>query len=123
MDCEEFRKGCAKYIIDAYVPRYDEENYSSWVEHMATCKECSDLSMKTRLEKDGLVLADFPCVHIAYHSLHKCDVHTSPWDCPDTTLVISEEHYGIPIRDGGESYIRIDYCPWCGVSLYEKDKK
>lgn len=25
--------------------------------------------------------------------------------------------YGIPVHDGGSSYITIDFCPWCGTSL------
>ena len=25
--------------------------------------------------------------------------------------------YGIPVLDGGTSYIRIEYCPWCGKEL------
>lgn len=25
--------------------------------------------------------------------------------------------YGIPIHDGGSSYIKIKFCPWCGKKL------
>ena len=27
------------------------------------------------------------------------------------------DEYGIVIHDGGESYIEIKYCPWCGKEL------
>lgn len=27
--------------------------------------------------------------------------------------------YGVPIRDGGSSYLVILYCPWCGTKLPE----
>lgn len=27
------------------------------------------------------------------------------------------DEYGIVIHDGGESYITIEYCPWCGQRL------
>ncbi|HMJ69728.1 MAG TPA: hypothetical protein VK508_12570 [Cyclobacteriaceae bacterium] len=27
------------------------------------------------------------------------------------------DEYGIPIRDGGSSFIHIEYCPWCGAKL------
>jgi hypothetical protein len=27
------------------------------------------------------------------------------------------DEYGIPIHDGGSSFIRINYCPWCGTRL------
>jgi hypothetical protein len=25
--------------------------------------------------------------------------------------------YGIPIHDGGSSFIEIEFCPWCGTKL------
>ena len=29
----------------------------------------------------------------------------------------SSKGYGIPIHDGGNSYIEIEFCPWCGTRL------
>jgi hypothetical protein len=26
-------------------------------------------------------------------------------------------NFGIPVRDGGSSYIKIDFCPWCGTKI------
>jgi hypothetical protein len=50
---------------------------------------------------------------------HSCEQHADPWECPDTTLVYHEPYgeYGIPIRDGGMSYLIIEHCPWCGTRL------
>ena len=50
---------------------------------------------------------------------HACDQHPTPFDCPDTVLVYNEpfDEYGIPVRDGGESYVMVTHCPWCGVML------
>jgi hypothetical protein len=55
---------------------------------------------------------------------HTCEQHADPWDCPDTALVYHEPfaEYGIPIRDGGMSYLRIDHCPWCGARLPESQR-
>jgi hypothetical protein len=52
---------------------------------------------------------------------HSCDVHPTPFDCPDTVLIYNEpfDEYGIPVRDGGESYVIVTHCPWCGVELPE----
>ena len=25
--------------------------------------------------------------------------------------------YGVPVRDGGSSFLQMEYCPWCGVRL------
>ena len=49
----------------------------------------------------------------------QCDQHSDPNDCPDCIVWFygGNGQYGIPIHDGGSSYIRIDYCPWCGADL------
>ena len=46
-------------------------------------------------------------------------MHDDPFDCPDVVVVFHEifGEYGIPIRDGGASYLLISHCPWCGVAL------
>ncbi|MDF9825863.1 hypothetical protein M2475_002231 [Breznakia sp. PF5-3] len=38
------------------------------------------------------------------------------FECPDALIYYNEkfDEYGIIIHDGEESYIKIDYCPWCG---------
>ena len=56
------------------------------------------------------------------HNLaHRCDMHNDPFKCPDRVVVgpddLNAGGYGIPIHDGGSSYIRFDYCPWCGTNL------
>jgi hypothetical protein len=30
--------------------------------------------------------------------------------------------YGIPVLDGGTSYITLDFCPWCGTKLPESKR-
>jgi hypothetical protein len=52
---------------------------------------------------------------------HLCEQHPTPFDCPDTVLVYNEpfNEYGIPVRDGGESYLIVTHCPWCGLELPE----
>lgn len=32
------------------------------------------------------------------------------------------DEYGIVVHDSGKSYIKIDYCPWCGQKLPESKK-
>lgn len=59
------------------------------------------------------------CESMRYHTSNHCDVHTSPFDCPDRLIIHQESRgeFGIIIHDGGQSYIRINYCPWCGRKL------
>lgn len=53
-----------------------------------------------------------------------CDVHDSPWTCPDH-MVVRYAHgpHGLPHRTGKDglalSAIGIDFCPWCGTRLSE----
>jgi uncharacterized protein (TIGR02117 family) len=55
---------------------------------------------------------------------HTCEQHADPFDCPDTVVVYHEpfNEYGLPIRDGGMSYLLIDHCPWCGTRLAESHR-
>ena len=59
------------------------------------------------------------CDAMRYHSSNHCPVHSSPFECPDWLILHDEAtgNYGIIIHDGGQSYIKIDYCPWCGHKL------
>ena len=38
---------------------------------------------------------------------------------PDAIIRFNKntKDYGIPIHDGGNSFIKIEYCPWCGTNL------
>lgn len=44
------------------------------------------------------------------------------YECPDCILISSGDGYGIPIHDGGSSFIVIKFCPWCGSALSGKSK-
>ena len=47
--------------------------------------------------------------------------------CEQMTYMVEEENsivfvpktkeYGVPIRDGGSSFLIMKYCPWCGKEL------
>ena len=51
----------------------------------------------------------------------KCHRHNNIFDCPDNLIVHYEDRntYGIIVHDGGPSFIRIKFCPWCGKELSE----
>ncbi len=64
------------------------------------------------------------CSEMAAALAFSCDQHADPFDCPDTVLVYHEpfEEYGIPIRDGGLSYLLVSNCPFCGEKLPESGR-
>lgn len=45
--------------------------------------------------------------------------HADQYTCPDNLIYYNEkwDEYGIIVHDGGESYIGIHYCPWCGKNF------
>jgi hypothetical protein len=58
------------------------------------------------------------CCESMEHQLRmpKCKHHTQA-QCPDMLIVLSGGNYVMPIKDGGSSFIRIYYCPFCGTKL------
>lgn len=53
----------------------------------------------------------------------KCPDHSIPSDCPDALVGrMNTKRYGLYIHDGGDSYIQIHFCPWCGAKLSELRK-
>ena len=59
------------------------------------------------------------CENMRLHSELDCDVHDDPVECADCLVLYysGSREYGIPVRDGGSSYVVIQYCPWCGTNL------
>lgn len=43
-----------------------------------------------------------------------CKTHAGPYECPDVVIVRTQRGLGLPIHDGGTSFIEITYCPFCG---------
>ena len=61
------------------------------------------------------------CEQMAQRVNHRCETHPDVFDCPDNLIYRSAEsgEYGIVVHDGGSSFVRIGYCPWCGTKLPE----
>jgi predicted RNA-binding Zn-ribbon protein involved in translation (DUF1610 family) len=59
------------------------------------------------------------CEDFDYYINIKCEIHDNIYECPDylITYNASDDSYGLIIHDGGESSVKIAYCPWCGNKL------
>jgi hypothetical protein len=59
------------------------------------------------------------CEEMDYHANLNCDIHENPYDCLGKIILFIEKEndYGLIIHNGGSSYIKIDFCPWCGSNL------
>ncbi len=52
------------------------------------------------------------------YSTFTCKSCKDEFECPDSLIYRAQDgDYGIIIHDGGQSYISIEYCPWCGSEL------
>ena len=53
-----------------------------------------------------------------------CDVHNSPFECADNLIYYSKisDEFGLIIHDGGNSFVEIKFCPFCGKELSNSKK-
>lgn len=56
------------------------------------------------------------CDMMRTHLAHQCQQH-GDGDCPDRIIQRTDTGIGIPIHDGGSSFIAIRFCPWCGSAV------
>jgi len=57
------------------------------------------------------------CDAMALHLAFKCRIHDDPYDCPDALVIKHKRTYGLIVHDGGQSFVQILHCPWCGARL------
>jgi hypothetical protein len=124
MKCEQFKNAYQKFDgADNVIHWKDWETpeYGAYSDHMQDCPTCRDWFQTQQLEAWKVDVSKFPCMHMAYHANYKCSAHQNPWECPSALVAYLDQfdEYGIPIRDGTESYWKIDNCPWCGTQLPE----
>jgi len=48
-----------------------------------------------------------------------CPQHGSRFDCPDALIAEANGGFGLIVHDGGQSFITISFCPWCGTKVPE----
>jgi hypothetical protein len=63
------------------------------------------------------------CKRMAEDLSQRCDQHPNRFDCPDNLIAIWKGRHHILIHDGGESGVKINFCPWCGKNLKPKSSK
>ena len=122
MNCEQFKRAYGKFDGATNVIHWKDvetPEYAAYSDHMQDCPECRDWYQSEQVASWKIDPAQYPCIHMAYHANYRCGTHHDPWECPGVLIAYIEQYdeYGIPIRDGGESYWKIDNCPWCGASL------
>jgi hypothetical protein len=64
------------------------------------------------------------CQEMENNLIFNCKVHRDKFDCPDSLITYTPnfDEYGLIIHDGGSSFIKIEFCPWCGTKLPESKR-
>ena len=120
MDCEQFDSQFKLFTSYPMEPRVAESSdFQAWHDHRSGCQRCGDAFLAHEATRCGVTPSDHPCVHVAYLIAQDPLSSIEPISDPDVTLTFDSKNnrYGIPVRDGGSSYIEVFYCPWCGVPL------
>jgi hypothetical protein len=51
------------------------------------------------------------------HCCERMNLHLNDGEGAAIRYVPEFDEYGIPVLDGGTSYIALNFCPWCGAKL------
>ena len=82
-------------------------------------QQCQEWELKQRIKKAGIDYKKYCCISMAYYLIEDKESKKNGelnYDCVITHHK-KEKTFGIPIHDGGSSYIKIKFCPWCGKQL------
>lgn len=77
--------------------------------------------IRAQLSPRKIRLSSYPCIHMAYLSTTISKRASDPWTDDGPPILRLKGHtYGIPIRDGGSSFVAIRYCPLCSIELKKR---
>jgi hypothetical protein len=118
MDLRTFKK-FHKRFSNFPLPRQEWETpqYAEYIAAINEDKDCHSWYLKQQIKEARIDYKRFCCLSMAYHLIN--DKSEDKKDNADRiiTYIKSQKEFGIPIHDGGASYIKIEYCPWCGKYL------
>jgi len=120
MDLKLFKKLCKVYSGPLSKQVWQTAEYDSYLEAMNVDKECADWYLKQRIKEAGLSYKKYCCVEMAYYLIEDKKSKNQKEINYDSVVTKSRDDFGLPIHDGGNSYIVINYCPWCGSKLSTK---
>lgn len=77
------------------------------------------MGLKRRIKKAGIDHKKYCCLQMAYYLIEDKVSKNNVVINYDSiiTHTSKRKEFGIPIHDGGNSFIQINYCPWCGKKL------
>jgi hypothetical protein len=98
---------------------WQTREYDDYLEAIEKKREIANWYLRQRIKQSKVKVGRHCCIDMTYHLTF--DKRTKEIN-PDATIrfIKRSKIYGIPIHDGGNSFIRIEFCPWCGKRLTKK---
>lgn len=97
----------------------NSSDYKKYEKALLNNKECYEWDITLRVKQAGIKPKNYCCIDMAYHLIEDKKGKSSRKINYDSVIVqtSSKKIFGLPIHDGGTSFIKIKYCPWCGSKL------
>lgn len=97
----------------------DSPDYKKYISALLNDKKCIDWNLTTRIKHAGLNPKNYCCLDMAFHLIEDKNSKSSRQINYDSVITKThrKKEFGLPIHDGGTSFIKINYCPWCGHKL------
>lgn len=94
----------------------ETKEYSEFIDAINDDEKISDWYLSQQIKKSKVKVGRHCCTKMTYYLTF--DKKTKDIN-PDAVIRFNKKakDYGIPIHDGGLSFIEIEYCPWCGTQL------
>lgn len=113
MDIIKFKKlheKFSKFPLDKGITQTAE--YDEYIEASHDNEECKNYILQQHIKTSGLT-SKHCCLNMTYYLTFDLNAKEPN---PDAIVRYTKKtkEYGIPIHDGGTSFIKINYCPWCG---------
>jgi hypothetical protein len=117
LDLKEFKRLYKKFSsksLDKNV--WDTKEYSDYIDSMTEDEIIGNWYLKQQIKNSKVKVGRHCCTKMTYYLTF--DKKTKEIN-PDAIVRFHKKtkDYGIPVHDGGSSFIEIDFCPWCGTKL------
>ena len=89
---------------------FTSAEYLKYVEAINDDPKVEEFFLKEELKKKKINFSKYCCKKLAYYVSVQNDFEA-------VIKYTKNKKFGIPVRDGGNSYIKIKHCPWCGNLL------
>jgi hypothetical protein len=98
---------------------WDTPEHQAYTDAFHNDKDCQSWELKQRVKKAGINFKKYCCIDMAYQLIE--DKNAMKTGTINYDSVITQDRkgkaFGLPIHDGGSSFIKIKFCPWCGKKL------